>query len=92
MEWDVVKLTFANVGLTPQNEYLAYINPQTGLMERWYHFPKAGDPPAIFNWNNWQRFGPIMLATDKPSLDGKTIIRFENVRVEASVPQRAFYF
>ena len=92
MEWDVVKLTFANVGLTPQNEYLAYINPQTGLMERWYHFPKAGDPPAIFNWNNWQRFGPIMLATEKPSLDGTTIIRFENVRVEASVPQRAFYF
>ena len=91
-EWDVVKLTFANVGLTPQNEYLAFINLQTGLMERWYHFPRAGAQPLMFNWNNWQRFGPIMLATEKPSLDGTTIIRFENVRVEAAVPQRAFYF
>jgi hypothetical protein len=90
--WDVVKLTFAQVGLTPQNEYLAFVNPQTGLMERWHHFPRAGAQPAIYDWNRWQRFGPIMLATDKPSPDGSAVIRFENVRVETAVPQRAFYF
>lgn len=91
-EWDVVKLTFAQVGLTPQNEYLAFINPQTGLMERWYHFPTAGAQPAIYDWKNWQRFGPIMLATEKPSPDGATVIRFDNVRVETKVPQGAFDF
>jgi hypothetical protein len=91
-EWDIVKLTFDQVGLTPQNEYLAYVNPQTGLMERWYHFPRAGVDPAIFDWNRWQRFGPIMLATEKPSPDVKTVIRFDKVRVETSVPQRVFYF
>lgn len=91
-EWDVIKLNFADVGLTPQNEYLAFINPQTGLMERWHHFPRAGAPPAIYNWNRWQRFGPIMLATEKPSLDGSSMIRFDNVRVEAAVPQRVFEF
>lgn len=91
-EWDVVKLTFANVGLTPQNEYLAFLNPQTGLMERWHHFPRAGAQPAIYDWNKWQRFGPIMLATEKPSPDGSTVIRFDNVRVETSVPQGAFTF
>ena len=90
--WDVVKLTFANVGLTPQNEYLAFVNPQTGLMERWHHFPRAGAQPAIFDWNNWQRFGPILLATEKPSPDGATVIRFDNIRVETSVPQGAFNF
>jgi hypothetical protein len=91
-EWDVIKLTFANVGLTPQNEYLAFVNPQTGLMERWHHFPRAGAQPAIYDWNRWQRFGPIMLATEKPAPDGSTMIRFDNVRVETAVPQRAFYF
>ena len=91
-EWDVVKLTFAQVGLTPQNEYLAFINPQTGLMERWHHFPRAGAQPAIYDWKNWQRFGPIMLATEKPSPDGATVIRFDRVKVETSVPQRAFDF
>jgi hypothetical protein len=91
-EWDVVKLTFAQVGLTPQNEYLAFVNPQTGLMERWHHFPRAGAQPAIYDWNRWQRFGPILLATEKPSPDGATVIRFENVRVETSAPQGAFSF
>lgn len=90
--WDVVKLTFAQVGLTPQNEYLAFINPQTGLMERWHHFPRAGAAPAIYDWKNWQRFGPILLATEKPSPDGTTVIRFDNVRVETKVPQGAFAF
>lgn len=88
--WDVVKLSFGDVGLTPQNEYLAFINPETGLMERWHHFSRAGAPPAIFDWNRWQRFGPIMLATEKLSADGSTVIRFENVRVEAAVPPRVF--
>ncbi len=91
-EWDVVKLTFAQVGLTPQNEYLAFINPQTGLMERWHHFPSAGAQPAIYDWNRWQQFGPIMLATEKPSPDGSAVIRFDNVRVETRVPQGAFDF
>jgi hypothetical protein len=91
-QWDVVKLSFADVGLTPQNEYLAFINPQSGLMERWHHFPRAGAQPAIYDWKGWQRFGPIMLATEKPSPDGSTVIRFDRVRVETSVPQRAFYF
>ena len=90
--WDVIKLTFAQVGLTPQNEYLAFVNPETGLMERWHHFPRAGAPPAIYDWKNWQRFGPIMLATEKPSPDGTTVIRFDGVRVETSVPQGAFNF
>lgn len=91
-EWDVVKLSFAAVGLTPQNEYLAFIHPQTGLMERWHHFPRAGAEPSIYDWNKWQRFGPIMLATEKPSPDGTTVIRFERVRVDTSVPPRAFDF
>lgn len=90
--WDVVKLSFADVGLTPQNQYLAFINPQTGLMERWYHFPREGAQPAKFDWNKWQRFGPIMLATEKPALDGAAKIHFEKIRVLTSVPARVFEF
>jgi len=91
-EWEVVKLSFDDVGLTPQNQYLAFINPQTWLMERWYHFPKEGAEPLKFDWNNWQKFGPIMLATEKPALDGSLTIRFDNVRVATSVPAHAFDF
>lgn len=89
-QWEVVKLSFDDVGLTPQNQYRAFINPQTGLMERWYHYAREGAQPSMFDWNNWQKFGPIMLATDKPSLDGNTVIRFENVKVSTSVPDGVF--
>lgn len=88
--WEVVKLTFDDVGLTPQNQYLAYINPETGLMERWYHFARAEAQPSIYDWNKWQKFGPVLLATEKPALDGNSVIRFENVRVLTSVPVGAF--
>lgn len=88
--WDVVKLSFADVGLTPQNQYRAFINPETGLMERWYHYAREGAQPSMYDWNKWQRFGPIMLATEKPALDGGSMIRFDNVRVLTAVPARAF--
>jgi hypothetical protein len=90
--WDVVKLSFADVGLTPQNQYRAFINPATGLMERWYHYQREGAQPSMYDWNKWQRFGPIMLATEKPALDGSSMIRFDNVRVLTAVPSRAFEF
>lgn len=87
---DVVKLTFADVGLTPQNQYLAFVNAETGLMERWYHYPRAGAEPARYDWSGWQQFGPIRLATEKPALDANSMIRFENVRVLTATPARAF--
>ena len=89
-EWDVVKLWFDQVGLTFQNQYLAYLNPETGLMERWSHFQREGAAPSTYNWTKWQRFGPIMLATEKPTLDGATMIRFDNVKVETKAPANAF--
>ncbi|MBI4544361.1 MAG: hypothetical protein HY703_04115 [Gemmatimonadetes bacterium] len=88
--WEAVKLTFENVGLTPENEYLAFISPETGLMERWHHFPRAGAEPAIYDWTDWQRFGPILLSTNKPNPDRSAAIRFENVRVDTRVPAGAF--
>jgi hypothetical protein len=88
--WEMVHLAFDNVGLTPQNEYDAWINPETGLMERWSHYPTGDAEPGIFDWTDWQQFGTIRLATRKPSLGGPFAIVFENVRVEASVPDGAF--
>jgi hypothetical protein len=89
-EWDVVRLTFDDVGLTPQNQYLAYISPESGLMERWYHFSRADAEPSISDWTAWREFGPIRLATEKPNAAGTGMIRFDNVRVETRVPDGAF--
>lgn len=88
--WEVIRLRFDEVGLTPQNEYLAFIDPESGLMARWQHFRTADAEPSTAEWRDWQRFGPISLSTEKPAPDGAFAIRFENVRVERSVPSGAF--
>jgi hypothetical protein len=89
-QWEIVHLSFDQVGLTPQNEYDAWIDPTTGLMERWTHFRTADADPAIYDWNDWQQFGPIRLATRKPAVGGNAAIVFRDVRVETSVPADAF--
>ncbi|MGH7476322.1 MAG: hypothetical protein ACRELD_08535 [Longimicrobiales bacterium] len=89
-QWEAVRLRFADVGLTPQNQYLALINPETGLMERWYHYPNAEAQPSIFDWEDWRNFGGIMLATSKPSAAGPSRIWFDNIVVRRSVPEGAF--
>ncbi|MBI4539632.1 MAG: hypothetical protein HY704_09030 [Gemmatimonadetes bacterium] len=88
--WEVVELTFNNVGLTPQNVYHAYVNAETGLMERWYHFPRRGADPLITDWTDWRRCGPILVAADRPYRSAQGHIHFENLRCETSVPEGAF--
>jgi len=80
--WEVVELRFDAVGLTPQNVYHAYVDPGTGLMERWHHFREEGAEPLVTDWADWKRFGPVRLALDRPRPGGEPLIHFENVAVD----------
>lgn len=66
-EADVLEMTFESVGVTPQNRYLVYVAKDSGLVEQWSYFANRDDSEPGFTapWANWQRFGEIMLATDK---------------------------
>lgn len=89
--WEKVRLSFdQGTGLTPQNQYLAMIDRESGLMERWHHYRTADADPLVTEWTDWREFGPIRLATDKPGLDGQGGIRFENITVATEVPEDAF--
>ncbi len=83
--FEVVELTFESVGVTPENKYHAYVNPETGLMERWAHHSTRDAEPSFADWGGYERVGPLLLALDK----GR--IQFENVRaIEGTVPAGAF--
>jgi hypothetical protein len=89
--WEVVELAFDDgIGLTPQNMYRAFINPETGRMERWHHFPSPDAEAAPSDWTEWQRYGPIELAENRRGPDGLPRIFFPHLRVETSVPAGAF--
>ncbi|MEX0856198.1 MAG: hypothetical protein WD056_01395 [Gemmatimonadota bacterium] len=88
--WEVVELAFTeDTGLTPQNRYHAFVNPTTGLMERWHHFSNADADPSPSDWTDWQQYGPIQLAENRRT-DGAVRIHFPHLRVETSVPEGVF--
>lgn len=90
--YEVVELTFDDVGLTPQNRYRAFVDPETGMFELWQHFSSADDEePAFTNrWTDWREYGPILLSSQREGEDGTSTIYFENLGASTEVPDGAF--
>jgi hypothetical protein len=79
---DEIKLSFENVGLTPKDVYWLDIDRTTHRLAQWkFVLNGSTEPPSIFDWKDWRRFGPIELSTSKPSRGRPVEIRFENVAV-----------
>lgn len=64
---DWLQLTFAGVGVTPDNKYQVWVDQQSRLVTQWAYFEKAADEkPQILNpWADYQRYGNILLAGDR---------------------------
>jgi hypothetical protein len=94
--YDKVQLTFDDVGLTPKDRYVAYVNRKTHRMDRWGFVLQddKGDPgtgePKLFEWKNWQRYGKIWLSDQKVSPDGKFKILFRDLAVFETLPEAVF--
>ena len=90
--YEVVELTFDEVGLTPQNKYRAFVDPETGVMELWQHYREASDtvPSFTMAWTDWERYGPVVLSTGRVDQEGAPRIWFENVDAAREVPAGAF--
>jgi hypothetical protein len=87
--WEVVELAFDDgIGITPQNMYHAFVNMETGRMERWHHFANPEASPSPSEWTEWARYGPIELAQNR-RVDGEVRSHFPHLRVETSVPEGA---
>jgi hypothetical protein len=64
---DVLTLTFAEVGVTPQNKYEVWVDKKTKLVSQWAFYGQASDAEPRFTgpWDNWQRHGQIMLSDSR---------------------------
>jgi hypothetical protein len=64
---DVLQLTFANVGVTPQNKYEVFVNKQNKLVEQWAFFRTVEDkePRFITPWHDWKQHGQILLSANR---------------------------
>jgi len=92
--YDKLHLSFDHVGLTPGDQYWAWINKSTHLMDRWaYHLEsmKPEEPPTPWDWTGWQRYGKVMLAphrTQVGAADRK--LELGEITVSDSVPATTF--
>jgi hypothetical protein len=105
-DYDVVKLTFNGVGLTPGDTYWVYVNRKTHLVERWEYIlegdvaearkraatggEEAAPKRTLWLWRDWQQFGPIRLSTLKTQPGGDVSIMFKDVAVLGEAPAGAF--
>lgn len=64
---EVLQLTFAGVGRTPDNKYRVWVAEESGLVEQWAYYPKYTDEEPAFTspWRNWRQYGEIMLADNR---------------------------
>ncbi|MFN0175211.1 MAG: hypothetical protein ACKVU0_11230 [Saprospiraceae bacterium] len=66
---DLLQMTFAGVGVTPNNKYHVWIDKKTRLVTQWAYFEKFSDEkPGIVNaWGAYKRCGKILLSTERGS-------------------------
>ncbi len=85
---DRLHLRFENVGLTPGDQFWLYVNRKTRLLDRW-RFKLQGGTEGDYRWAGWERFGGILLATERVGASGERIL-FENVLVTDALPEEVF--
>lgn len=90
--YDVLELSFGDVGLTPGDRYRAYLDPESGLMAAWaYHLEdwEAEREWALWWWRDWARHGEIMLSPTRVAADG-TVRELGSIAVHEALPDAVF--
>ncbi len=85
--YNILQLTFENVGDTPQNKYDLYVDVKENLIRYWSFYGDAKQDSASWTrpWDNYQRYGNILLSADRSDGGGP-----KNVRVDAQLPESLF--
>ena len=78
-EFEVLDVTFVNVGMTSADHYIMYIDPKTSLLVKWDYMP-APDKKITSVWEDYRDFNGLKLAT-KHDFAGK-IIKLTDVTVD----------
>jgi hypothetical protein len=64
---DLLRLTFDDVGDTPQNAYMVTVPRDTKLISQWDFYRSAQDTTANFStpWKDYKKYGDILLSGDR---------------------------
>jgi hypothetical protein len=94
--YDKLHLSFDHVGLTPGDEYWAYVNRDTHLMDRWAYLLQAepgearATEPTAWRWQGWQKYGKILLAPTRAQVTGDRKLELGDIAVFDTLPDTVF--
>jgi hypothetical protein len=92
-DYHVLHLSFGEVGLTPGDQYWAYVHPGTWRMDRWAYLLESMErdaEPVAWRWEGWQRHGDVWLAPKRVQVGGDRVLELSDVAVEESMPDAVF--
>lgn len=96
-EQDVIRLSFGDVGLTPDDRYWLYVDRESGRLERWaFHLQGMPDEASAqpFAWTETVELdaprGTVRLPVRKESLARPQAILTNALEAPASAPEGAF--
>ncbi len=84
---NVLELTFANVGDTPQNKYQVFVDLKDNLVKQWAYYNEASRDSAnwVRPWDNYQTYNTILLSADRSDNGGP-----KNVKVSETLDDKIF--
>ncbi len=92
--YDVVKLSFdQGVGLTSGDQYWAYVNQKTGIVDEWdmmLQSMKADEPRKAIIFHDYGRHGGLLISTRREILGTDQVVKLDNLVVSSEVPKGAF--
>lgn len=77
--YEILHLSFENVGLTPGDEYELYVDPESKRVEWWDYMPTP-EKRTTFSWEGYQTFEGVTLSTEHRT--GNRRIFFTDISVE----------
>lgn len=86
-EAEMIELTFQEVGATPENRYVIYIDPGTYLITQWdYHVKHWEEEPEIScTWTGYEWYSGLRFASERSGFGTLT-----NIKVMTAVPASTF--
>ncbi len=92
--YDVVKLSFdPGVGLTSSDQYWAFINRDSGLVDQWHmklQGSKPEDPPLIVVFHDFKKVGGLNISTRRVIAGKNQTVSLDDLVVSNDVPADAF--
>ena len=81
----------SGIGLTPGDQFWLYLNPETGLLDRWAFFLESfeGEPSlegaSEWRWEDWTEFGSVVIARTRTLVRSPQFTQFRTGRIDFPV-------